>query len=175
MANPETPTSTKARGGGKLGRRALLTTAGLGVCAVGAGAVVAKGGDIANYEMDRLLQNELDALEGVGLDDAIAAAELTQKAVQIIVLPVARLASTLGSGLLTLWIDALSRAQQGLSIINIHIDALANLQSMLQSWQSGVNDLPVALDQMTTADINSATTYLKALKAKTEAANKPLF
>lgn len=175
MTDTEKSTAKATSTGGKLGRRALLTTATLGVCAVGAGVVVTKGGDIASHEMDVLLQHELGSLEGVAIDDAIKAAELTEKAVQVIVLPVARLASTLGSGVLTLWIDALSRAQQGLGIINIHIDALVNMQTMFTNWQSGVNDLPVTLDKMSSADYTSATKYLKSLKAKTEAASKPMF
>lgn len=157
--------------GGRLGRRALLATATLGACAVAGGVVVAKGPEVANYEVDQFLHNELSSLEGVGIEDAIAAAQLTQKLVQVIVLPVANLVSLLGSGALQILIDALSRAQQGLGIINIHIDALGALQSLLQTWQSGITSLPVAMDKLTTADINSAVKYLQALQTKVNTSN----
>lgn len=172
MANNEKPVTTAVRTGGKLKRRALLTTTTLGACAVVTGVGVTKGPEIANYELDQFLKNELGTLEGIGLGDAIVAAELTQKLVQVIVLPVANLVATIGQGALQVLIDAVSLAQQALGLIGKHVDALSGLQTVLQSWQAGIGALPIALNAVTTADISSATKYLKALQAKVEATNK---
>lgn len=162
-----TGTAPKHRtAGSRLGRRALLATAGLGACAVGAGVIVTKGGDVVQTEVGQALRNEVGTLEGVGLDEAIRAAQLTRQAVQVIVLPVARLVSTLGAGGLQVLIDAVARAQQVLAVFGITISALASLQQVLQSWQADYTAMPIALSAYTTADITSAETYLKALKAK---------
>lgn len=100
MANTmETPAATPVAEQRKrkphLGRRAFLATAAT-VTACGAGALAAPqvipALESKAREMGRdALLNEIGSLEGVSLDAAIRAAEITRAAVQILVLPLARL------------------------------------------------------------------------------------
>jgi hypothetical protein len=62
-------------------------------------------------------EGELRQLEGVSLDAAIEASARTRAAVQVIVLPVARLSAALGSGALGLLVGALELAHTGLALV----------------------------------------------------------
>ena len=158
----------------RLRRRAFLAAATACVC--GAGAVAAPR--IAPYVEDRLHQAELDAvrgefsaLEGVSLDAAIRAAEITQAAVQVIVLPVARLVAVLGDGGLSLVLHSLDIARAALSFAHAPTGPLDGLRAVVASWQQGLTSLPIALNAYSTADIASAERYLKALKRQTTYSN----
>ena len=95
--------SSKSPKDSAVGRRALLVvtaTAGVvGVC----GVTTLAAPQLRNtLEQDvtalgrQALAHELTSLEGVTLDDAIKAAEITQAAVRLLVLPLAQLVATIG-------------------------------------------------------------------------------
>lgn len=158
----------------RLGRRAFLAVATAGVC--GAGVVAAPR--VAPFVEDRIHQAELNAvsgeishLEGVSLDAAIQAAEITRAAVQIIVLPAARLVAAVGDGGLGLVLHSLDIAHAALSFAHAPTTPLDDLRAVVASWQQGMTALPIALTSYTTADITSAEVYLKALKSQVARAN----
>lgn len=158
----------------RLRRRAFLALATAGVC--GAGVVAAP--HVGPYVEDRIHQAELDAvrgelsnLEGVSLDAAIQAAEITRAGVQIIVLPVARLVAAVGDGGLGLVLHTLDLAHAALSFAHAPTGPLDDLRSVVASWQQGMTALPIAVASYSTADITSAELYLKSLKHQMTHAN----
>ena len=99
---PET-VATRAPTSGAVGRRALLAvTATAGVCGVCGVTALAVPQLRNSLEQDatalgrQALAHELTSLEGVTLDDAIEAAEITEAAIRFLVLPLAQLVATLG-------------------------------------------------------------------------------
>lgn len=165
---PLIPTKKKAH----VGRRAFLATAAT-VTACGAGALAApkvmpllesKAQDLGRTA----LMNELGSLEGVSLDAAIHAAEITRVAVKILVLPLARFMSAIGSGALALLLGALDLAHNAMTLVHLNTGVLDAFRSVVASWQRGVSSLPIALDAYMTADIDSAEKYLRALKQMAE-------
>lgn len=174
---PAAPTAEKRRNG-KLGRRALVGVAAVSVCAAGVALTptaerVAQ--QVGQQAIDQAyaagiaagrqaLLSELAQLEGVPIDAAIEVAQLTRLAVLYIVRPVAQLFATIAGDALGGLIAAITSAQQHLAGINVHITQLDQLKSLFGDWQQGVEQLPIALTQYATADIDSAENYLKALK-----------
>jgi hypothetical protein len=152
-----------------LSRRALLTLGALGVCG---GAVVAAprvAPAIEQHLKDAALDaglDELRQLEGVSLDAAIRAAEITQAAVTVIVLPLARFISLLGTGALAVLLAALDAARFALGAVHLPTTTLDQFRAVVASWQVGVASLPISLDAYLTADITSGEAYLKALKRR---------
>lgn len=151
-----------------VGRRAFLATA-VTVTACGAGALAAPrvipALESKAQEMGRdALLNEIGSLEGVSLDAAIRAAEITREAVQILVLPLARFFSLMGTGALALLLGALDLARKAMTLLRLNTSVLDAFRDVVTSWQGGVASLPIALDAYTTADINSGEKYLRALK-----------
>lgn len=141
-------------------RRAFVTAAvTAGVC----GAAVAVPHVVPAVEQ-HIEQAALGELEGVSLDAALEAAELTRAGVQVIVVPVARLAAALGSGALGLLLAALEVAHNVLAVVHASTKTVDELRAVVASWQAGLTLLPIALDTYATADITSAETYLRALK-----------
>jgi hypothetical protein len=166
------------KGNGKFARRALIGAAAVGVCA--AGVALAPAAEQALQAASKkaiddayaagiaagrqALLAELAQLEGVPLDAAIEVAELTRLAVLYIVRPVAQLFAIITGDALTLLLNGLSSAKSNLASINVHISQLDQLTSMLTSWQTNVAQLPIALTDYATHDIDSAENYLKKLK-----------
>jgi hypothetical protein len=153
----------------RVGRRAFLAAAGLGAC--GAGVLAAP--HVAPLVEQGLQQaafnaaaGELDQLEGVSLDAALEAAQITAAAVRVIVVPVARLVATLGSGALGILLAVLDAAHNALAFVHVSTTPLDLLRGVIASWQAGLASLPIALDAYATADIKSAEAYLTALKRK---------
>lgn len=179
-----TPASTQPRKRGKFGRRALIATAGVGVCAAGVALTPLAIRDASQFASDQAHQaltngiaqgeqaiiNDLGQIEGVALDDAIAVAELTRLAVQYVVLPVSKVAAFTGDALLSGLNQALTATQQGLNDVHIHISQISSMQQIVQSWHDNLHQLPIAITAYSTADIISAENYLKALRAKVKAA-----
>lgn len=168
---PETPVRPVMRKS-HVGRRAFLATAAT-VTACGAGALAApklipalesRAQDMARAAM----LDELGSLEGVSLDAAIQAAEITRAAVKILVLPLARFVALVGAGALALLQKALELAHNMLSLVRLDTSVLDAFRSVVTSWQGGVASLPIALDRYTTADIDSGEKYLRALKRLAE-------
>ncbi len=173
-----TPTDAGKRRSGKLGRRALMGVAAVSVCAAGV-ALAPTAERLAQQATQQAIDqayaaginagrqallSELAQLEGVPIDVAIEVAQLTRLAVLYIVRPVAQLFATIAGDALGGLVAAISSAQDHLASINIHISQLDQLKSLLTQWQQGVEQLPIALTAYSTADIDSAENYLKALK-----------
>jgi stage V sporulation protein SpoVS len=181
---PTTPgvTSATAEGGqrriGKLGRRALVGVAAVSVCAAGVALTPTAeriAQQVGQQAIDQAyaagiaagrqaLLSELADLEGVPIEAAIKVAELTRLAVLYIVRPVASLFATIAGDALGGFVAAISSAQDHLAGINVHITQLDQLKSLLTQWQQGVQQLPIALTQYATTDIDSAENYLKSLQ-----------
>lgn len=151
-------------------RRTLLAAAAASVC--GAAGVIAAPRVVPAVEQhlkDAALDagvGELEQLEGVSIDAAIRAAELTRAAVEILVMPLARLVATLGSGALTVLLAAIDTARDALGLVHLPTTTLDQFRDVVVAWRDGTSALPVALDAYLTADITSAETYLKALKRR---------
>lgn len=172
------PASAPRRDNGKLGRRALVGVAAVSVCAAGValtpaaerlaqqvGQAAVEQAYAAGIEAGRqALLGELAQLEGVPIDAAIEVAKLTRLAVLYVVRPVAQLFATIAGDALGGMIAAINSAQSHLASINVHIDQLDQLKSLFGQWQQGVKQLPIELTSYATADIDSAESYLNALK-----------
>jgi hypothetical protein len=146
--------------GSRFPRRALVTTA----VAAGLGGVVIAAPRVVPVMEQRVEQAALGELEGVSIDAALEAAEITRAAVQVIVVPVANLVALLGSGALTLVLDTLQGAHDALAFVHISTTVVDRLRTVVASWQAGLTALPIALETYATADIKGAETYLRALK-----------
>jgi hypothetical protein len=147
----------------KLGRRALLTVGALGVCGAGVAVTPAIAQRLQEAERAAVLA-ELSQLEGISLDAAIQAAEITRVAVQTIVLPVARFVALMGNGALSVLLGAIDAARAALAVVHVPTTVLDQFRLVVVSWQTGLTALPIALEAYLTADIQSAETYLKTLK-----------
>lgn len=170
---PPAGTSSGAPGGKRTSRRrAILGLGALGV--VGAGALAAPIAIPAieremQLAMDRLLAQQLSNLEGVGLDSALAAAEITRSAVELLVIPLARVLATLDADALQGMINTLGTAHTLIADIHGNTTNIDALRNTLVIWQTNVRKLPISLEAYSNADINSGERYLKALKQKTAA------
>jgi len=125
----------------RVGRRAFLAVAGLGACGAGALAaprvtpLVQQGLQQAAFTA---ASGELDQLEGVSLDAALKAAQITAAAVHVIVVPVARLVATLGSGGLGILLAALDAAHNALTFVHVSTTPIDLLRGVIASWQAGL-------------------------------------
>ncbi len=151
-----------------IGRRAFVVGATTGILC-GAGALVApRALSALEAETQALaraaVMDEIGRLEGVSLDAAIGVAELTRRAVTVIVLPLARFVELVGSGALDLLLKSVDSARAALSILHLNTAPLNAFRAVVESWRSGITTLPITLDAFLTADITSAETYLRALK-----------
>jgi hypothetical protein len=185
--NPSASTGSAGQGS-KVARRALLVTGGLALCCGSAALVplgIQKATEMASTDAQQALHNgEVTVLNGlralevdgevVTLDAAIGAAKLARVAVQLIVLPVARINSFVTGNALGGVIAALGGARDLLSRFGQNVGWLDNLHDVLSAWRTNINQLPIALDQYSSADLDSAEKYLTALRAKVEqSANAP--
>jgi hypothetical protein len=154
-----------AETGARVGRRAALAVGALAVCGAAVAATPYVEQRVQQAERDALLA-ELGQLEGISIDAAIRAAELTRAAVQAIVLPLARFVALVGAGALGLLLRAIIDAQHALGLIHVTSQVLDQFEVVVASWQAGIAGLPIALSDFVDTDITSAETYLKALKGK---------
>jgi hypothetical protein len=149
------------RKGSRFPRRAFLTAAATaGLC----GASVVAAPRVVPALEQRVGQAALGELEGVSLDAALEAAAITRVAVQVIVIPVARLVAALGSGALSVLLGTLDAAHNALAFVHASTDTVDHLHAVVASWEADLSVLPIALNAYATADITSAETYLRALK-----------
>lgn len=170
----------RAKRRGKVTRRVLVAAAGVGLCA---GAVeltplaLNKVGQATEADLQnafsagidsgrQALLNELLQLEGISIDGALDVAKITRLAVRYLVLPLANLASLIGGDSLEVLSNAISSARDNLAHVNVHIDWLDQLQTLVSTWHTNVVNLPISLNAYANTDITSAESYLKALKAK---------
>jgi hypothetical protein len=161
MEHMDIPQDKSMSNGSRFPRRALVTTAV--AAGLGGAAVVAALRVVPSVEQ-RVEQAALGELEGVSIDAALDAAELTRAAVEVIVVPVANLVALLGSGALGLVLGTLEVAHNALAIVHASTTEVDQLHIVVASWQAGLTALPIALNAYATADITSAETYLRALK-----------
>jgi len=110
--------------------------------------------------------NALDNLEGVSLDGAIGAAQLTRTAYDVFVNPIVTLAATVTGDFLKVTLSALITGRGWLQAIQHDSPTLAALQSVLETWVSQVSKLPMQLQAITDSDLDGAQSYLRALKRK---------
>ncbi len=150
------------------GRKAFVVGATTGILC-GVGAIVApRALPTLEAQAQTLTRaavlDEIGQLEGVSLDAAIRAAELTRQAVTVIVLPLARFVAFIGNGALDLLLKSVDAARAAMSILHLSTTLLDAFRDVVVSWRRGVSALPITLDRFLTADIMSAETYLRALK-----------
>lgn len=150
------------------GRRAFALGATTGIlCGVGAlaapRALSALEGEAQALARGAVM-DEIGEVEGVSLDAAIGAAELTRRAVTVIVLPLARFVALVGSGALDALLKGIDAARAAVSMLHLNAAPLNAFREVVVSWRGGVATLPISLDAFLTADITSAETYLRALK-----------
>jgi hypothetical protein len=167
----QTGAAKTGRTAGVVGRRALLAGAAAagacGVTALAAPQIVSKVQQEATNLGHQALAHELGTLETVTLEDAIRAAEITKAAVQVIVLPLAKLFALLGGDALSVLLDSLNIATNALRSLHINIAALTGLRNTVSEWHAHISSLPIKVTDYATANIDSAVTYLKALKKAT--------
>ncbi|HEY7835763.1 MAG TPA: hypothetical protein VIG30_19495 [Ktedonobacterales bacterium] len=177
---PTIPVSTPRKAGGKVPRRLLLSAAGVVACgAVCAVPVIAVEhglvyteeqlqAAVANAKQD--VYKGLLELENVGLGTAIGAAEVTQVLVANIVVPVFKLFSVIGTGVLDVLLGIINTVEGPLNFVHINTSALDALKDMLNTWKTNINALPQAFSTYSNADFKSAETYLAALQSKVQEA-----
>jgi hypothetical protein len=161
-------TSSTSTPSGAVGRRrALLAVAAVGVSGVTALAVP----QVRNaLEQDaaalgrQALAHELASLEGITLDEAIKAAELTKAAVLAIVVPLAKLVATIGGDGLAVLLASLTTATNLLGSVHVTVAALSSFRDTVASWHTNISSLPIALTSYTTANLDNGENYLKTLK-----------
>jgi hypothetical protein len=168
---------------GKITRRVLVGVAAAGLCA---GAVefgpaaLNKAGEYTKAQLEDAFQagiengrqallNELVQLEGVTLEGAIGVAKLTQLGIKYLVVPLAKLTTTIEGDALQVLVDAVSSARTNLAHFNVTVGWLDSLQTLLSTWRDNVVLLPQSLDTYASADVGGAETYLEALQTKIRA------
>jgi hypothetical protein len=170
---------------GKVTRRVLLGVVGVGVCAGAIEAapfIVEQAGYHTQQELDKALQSgiaqgreellaELRNLEGIGLDTAIAIAQLTKFGVQYIVKPLADLSSTIQGDIIGALASGVAEAIAILVSIPAVVpgrsgalSALGNLEKLLITWRTNVTQDQLA--KYALQDVTAAEAYLEALQAK---------
>ncbi len=162
--------------GKRLRRRALIAAAGLGIVGVAAAeapAILDGAKKLTQQEISdainlgrQQLAEELANLEGVGIDVAIDAANITHGAVQIFVLPIANLVAGLTEVTLSAAKFAVEKAQGFTQLLNIDIQSLQTLDNIFTQWQTNVASFPTIIQAINNTDTTSATTYLTSLKTK---------
>jgi len=110
--------------------------------------------------------NALDNLEGVSLDGAIGAAQLTRTAYDVFVNPIVTLAATVTGDFLKVTLSALVTGRGWLQAIRQDSPTLAALQNVLETWVNQVAKMPMQLQAITDTDLDGAQSYLRALKRK---------
>jgi hypothetical protein len=168
---PHTPNPRNAPKSSSVGRRALLAATATGVVGVTALAIPQLRNSLeqeATALGRQALAHELASLEGITLDEAIKAAEITQAAVRLVVLPLAQLVATIGGDGLAVLLSALTTATNALGSVHVTVAGLSGLRATVASWHEHIASLPIALTSYATADIASAEAYLKTLKKQTQ-------
>lgn len=178
---PTIPVNTRSAKGGKVGRRVLLATAGVVACGGLAALTPVIASDLRQFTEAELkaavaaaennarlaLLKDLANLEGVSIDVAITAAQVTQLGVRYIVLPVANVVAALGVGALGVLIGTIDNVESAFKTFHLTYPAqLDALKTMLTSWQTNLGVLPVDLGAYANADIASAEAYLTSLKTR---------
>jgi len=171
-------TTTEADERKKMGRRALIAAAGLGVVGLGVAEApnVVKGvGDLTQQQLQNAiaygrqqLAKELITVEEIGIDIAVDVSNITHGAVQLFVIPIANLLAGLTEITLDVARGAVDKARGLSGLLGIDISALGNLSTILGQWKANVALFPVAVNTINNVDTKAANTYLTGLKTKLE-------
>lgn len=176
---------THKSGGGKVGRRVLLTAAGLAVCGGAVALTPVALEQAAKYTEGQLkaavataennarlaVYKELENLEGVGLDIVIKVAQFTQQLVNYVVVPVFTLLTKIGSGALDILIGAVNTAIAALNLIHVDTSALVALKNTITAWKTNsIDTFSQYFSTYANADLTATETYLLALQARVQAA-----
>jgi len=167
---------------GEVSRRALLVTAGLGVCAAGVVATpiaLKYAEDQAAAAASRALQDGIDqgknvALAGlaelgdISLEAAIVVAEVTKLGIKYVLQPLASFAAFVGGDAIQVLSSAVDGVRNFAGNFGYHNDALDRFSQTLHTWHDNLKSLPISLANYATTDIDSAESYLKALKAQVD-------
>lgn len=173
----------KPGGSGKFARRALLATAGIGVCAAAVEAaplIADRAKQYTEAELQAAVNNaiqegrnlalqELRTLEGVSIDVALLVAGATLWATQHIFTPLANLVALIGGDALGVLASLVGTAADAASKVGVDVTFLRDLVTTLTTWRTALQALPSALGAQSTADLTNAETYLTALQTKINA------
>lgn len=170
------PNSADARK--KMGRRALIAAGGLAVVGVGAAEapkILDGVGQLTGQELTNAinfgrqqLAKELQDLEGVGVGVAAEVADITGGAVDVFVIPVLDILAGIGDVTLEVAKKAVELGQGAAGLLNIHVEALKQLDTIFTSWQTSVAKFPQLVKSVSDTDTKKAHTYLLALQQKLE-------
>ncbi len=160
----------------KMGRRALIAAAGLGVVGV---AVAEKdrllqgAGDLAQQEIQnafnagrRALAEEIASLEGVGIDLAVDVADITHNAVNFFVIPIVKLLTGVTDFSLDVAYNALDVIKGAGKLVGLEPSAITFLQQTVKTWKANADTFPIVAQSLNNVDTQNAKTYLTALKTK---------
>ena len=171
--------ASTAGAAGEVSRRALLVTAGLGVCAAGVVATpiaLKYAEDQAAAAASKALHDGIEqgkdaalaALDTVGeisLEAAIGVAEVTKLGIKYILQPLASFAAFVGGDALQVLSGAVDGVRNFAGNFGYHNDALDRFSQTLHTWHDNLASLPISLANYATTDVDSAEAYLKTLKA----------
>lgn len=166
----------------KMGRRALIAAAGLGVVGVAAAeapAILNGVGKLTEQQIQNAinlgrqqLAKELIILKDDTGEIAVNVAEevstLTHNAVTFFVEPIAKLLAGLTEITLDIAVGAVEKAQGFSKLLNIDIQALTSLDGILKQWKVNVAFFPSALDTLNRVSEQSDKRYLTTLRKKLE-------
>jgi len=125
-----------------------------------------KGFDSGAETVRKEFITALEDLEGVSLDAAISAAKLTRVAYDVFVSPVVKFLANIAGDFLSVTLQALISGRHWLGNIGQDNNTLAALQSVLESWNQGAQQMPKQIQAVADADLDGAQSYLRALKRK---------
>jgi len=153
-------------------RRALWALGAAGV--VGAGALAAPVAIPAierqlQAEEWRLIEQQIGNLEGVTVDAAIGAAELTLEGVRAIVLPLAQVLATIDGDALSVLISSLDTMHTIATAVHAPTGEIDAIRTLFVAWRNNAHELPIRINDYSTADITSAEHYLTSLKRQEQA------
>ena len=153
--------NSSAKAGGAVGRRALIATGGL----TAAGVVIA-GTPLALKFGRRQLAIELANLEGIALDAATQAADVTYQAVNLIVMPIADALTGISAESLDNLSIAVEKLRDLAGTFGVDKTALTNLDEMLKAWKQNVVLFPATVEALNRSERDAGKKYLQSLKAK---------
>ena len=168
----------------RMGRRALIAAAGLGVVGIGAAEapkILDGVGQLTNQEIQNAinfgrqqLAKELVVIEDIAINTAIEVADVTRGAVDNFVVPIVSILTSVTEVTLNVARGTVEKVQGAAGLINLDIAALTQLDGILKAWQDGVAKVPQTVKAIGDTDTTHAHTYLAALKLKLdrEAASK---
>lgn len=106
----------------------------------------------------------------ISLEAAIGVAEVTKLGIKYVLQPLASFAAFVGGDAIQVLISAVDGVRNFAGNFGYHNDALDQFSKTLHTWHDNLTNLPISLANYATTDVDSAETYLKALKTQVDAA-----